>query len=168
MKEIFSELNKSVAAEFIAANLDLGMYPKSHKHFPIVYEERTEYMNGWNDAIKAMTEAVSKGLDKFRKDSDLALLVLADVGFFNGDEYLLNMNDTFHYARADCEEVGSEDLGEVARLFKTYGYGGLTYWVSKKRNEKSQIPQVQNSIEEISLLEEKRNILIQERLNKKA
>lgn len=158
MKEIFSELNKSVAAEFIAANLDLGMYPKSHEG------ERAEYMNGWNDAIKAITEAIYKGLDKFRKDSDLALLVLADVGFFNGDEYLLIVNDTFDYACADCEEVGSEDLGEVTRLFKTYGYGGLTYWVSKKRNEKSNIPQVQSCIEEISLLEEKRK----ERLNKKA
>ena len=163
MNEIFNELNKNLAAEFISAHFDLGVYPKGKSGC----EEKTEYMNGWNDAITAATDAVEEGLNKFRNSNDLSLLVLADVGFFNRGKYYLDMNDTFYYACADCEEVGFDDLSEVARLFKTYGYGGLTYWVSKKRNENSEIPQVQKSIEEITLLEAKRNAFIQERLNKK-
>lgn len=57
--------------------------------------------------------------------------------FFSEDDGLpgfwINLNDTFGWACADGEQVDGSDLIEVARLFRDYGWCGLLYWVSKKR-----------------------------------
>lgn len=63
--------------------------------------------------------------------------------FFTADEleedpetfsrYVLNMNDVWGWACADCEEVAEEELQAVALLFHNYGWCGILYWVSEKR-----------------------------------
>ena len=156
MSDFFNELNKSIAAEFISANLDVGVYPKA-----VIgeggYEERTEFMNGFNDAVKKITRAVEDGLEKFRNaNQDLALLVLSDIGFLDEDKFYINLGDTFYYACADAEEVKPEEYHAVAMLFKRYGWDGAVYWASKKRNENSEIPSIQASIERVESEELKR------------
>ncbi len=154
----FSDLNKQIAAEFISSSLDLGVYPRSVEGGGNPYKERTEYMNGWNAAVMQIGSAIEKSLDTFRNaDEDLALLVLAGLGFFSKDKFVLNVNDTFFYACADCEEVSPEEYRTVASFFKRYGFDGICYWVSIKRNIKSQIPEVQEEIDRIAAAEEKRN-----------
>lgn len=49
-------------------------------------------------------------------------------------EQTLNMNDVWSWASADCEHILDEELPEVARLFKDYGWCGILYWVSQKHN----------------------------------
>ena len=68
----------------------------------------------------------------------LSLLNLSGV-FYDIDEdepemnQMVNLNDVFGWACADCEKVEDNELVEVAGLFKQYGWCGILYWVSKKR-----------------------------------
>ena len=80
---------------------------------------------------------------KFSIDEAKQLFKSADV-FFDADDleedpktwnrYILNMNDVWGWACADCEEVKEDELPELARLFFSYGWAGILYWVSQKRN----------------------------------
>ena len=77
----------------------------------------------------------------FSIDKAKKLLLAADV-FFEAedfeedsetwDKYILNMNDVWAWACADCEEVLEDELPELARLFFQYGWAGILYWVSQK------------------------------------
>ena len=74
------------------------------------------------------------------------MLCNAGVFYYNSEEELkkycdddeslqvLNMNDVWGWACADCEEVSDDELPELATLFFRYGFCGVLYWVSKKRN----------------------------------
>ena len=70
------------------------------------------------------------------QDEALKLLNAADI-FFDEDEDTpgrwLNLNDTFFWASADCEEVADEELPDLGRLFWSYGMCGVYYWVACKR-----------------------------------
>jgi len=46
---------------------------------------------------------------------------------------VLNLNDAFFWACADCEEVPEDEIGAVADLFRSYGQCGLYYWAFKKQ-----------------------------------
>lgn len=48
--------------------------------------------------------------------------------------YMINLNDAWYWACADCERVAVEDLPEVWRMFMGYGWHGVGYWVMKQRN----------------------------------
>jgi hypothetical protein len=85
---------------------------------------------------------------------ELALLLVADVGWMRDCKFHLNMNDTFYYACADSEEVGADEIKDVAGYFAKYGYKGLTYWVSKKRGELPQIPRYKKEVEDVQKMEE--------------
>jgi hypothetical protein len=73
------------------------------------------------------------------KAEALVLLYIAGI-FYPIDEdepemrQMINLNDAFFWAYADCEKVEDDDLIEVAQLFVTYGWCGVYYWVMKKRN----------------------------------
>lgn len=67
------------------------------------------------------------------------LLTKADVFFgdYEDEDFpklkqTLNMNDVWCWACADGEYVSDEELPEVARLYRAYGYCGILYWVSQK------------------------------------
>jgi len=64
-----------------------------------------------------------------------------------GNKYLLNMNDVWFWACADYEEVKEEELPEVALLFYRYGSIGLLYWVSQKRNARSEFSDINRHID---------------------
>jgi hypothetical protein len=68
------------------------------------------------------------------------LLIASDLCFEQDDDpddpmppFMLNLNDTFGWACADGEIIPEEQLVEVARLVRRYGYCGALYWASKVR-----------------------------------
>lgn len=75
------------------------------------------------------------------KESAKRLLDAAEVFYGSeGDleeahlDQVLNMNDVWCWACAWGEPVADEELPEVARLFREYGWAGILYWVSEKHN----------------------------------
>lgn len=46
----------------------------------------------------------------------------------------LNLNDVWGWACNDCQYVGDEEIPELAKLVLDYGWCGMLYWVSRKRN----------------------------------
>ena len=77
----------------------------------------------------------------FRVEEARELLIAADVFFGETEDedskfaQMLDMNDTWSWASADGEYVPDEDLPEVARLFSKYGWCGLLYWTSERRDQ---------------------------------
>ena len=135
----------------------VGIYPQSTaKYNPDTKEvvdvkKRTKWQDGWNAAIMHISDEIFKQFDIMRKgvDEDLALLCVADVGWLDEDKFQLNMNDTFHYACADMETVNREEIKEVARLFRTYGYRGTVYWVAEKRGYDPEILEQKEAVKEV-------------------
>jgi hypothetical protein len=124
------------------------------------YVKRGPHGDGWNDCLMEMHRKIYdrlKLLEEGQIDKNLLFLSLADVGYFD-EEYgfMLNMNDTFHYACSDCEEVSEEEAKEVVRLFCTHGYKGLEYWVAEKRGYDPEIPHYLERVKEVRAIEEKR------------
>jgi len=134
-----------------------GIYPQSMTNENGKSVKRTEWQEGWNAAILHISKEVFKQFDILSKgiDEDLALLLLADVGWIRGKDLMLNMNDTFHYACADSETVEESEFKEVARLFKTYGGRGVDYWVAQKRGYDPEIPICKEGVEEVRKYESK-------------
>ena len=128
-----------------------GIYPQSMTDKDGKNTKRTEWQDGWNAAILHISKEIFKQFDIMSKgvDEDLALLLLADVGWLRGKDLMLNMNDTFHYACSDSEIVESFEFKEVARLFKTYGGKGIDYWVAKKRGYDPEISEYKEGVEEV-------------------
>ena len=94
------------------------------------------YQAGWNDAIIEISKRIHEieSRDWKEMSGDLYLLLNYGGGFLMDDKLHLNMNDTFAFACADCEEVPDDKIAEVASLYSRFGYCGLVYWVSKQRN----------------------------------
>jgi hypothetical protein len=60
----------------------------------------------------------------------------------------LNQNDVWGWALADCEEVPDSELPRVGDLFWRYGWCGILYWVSQRRNgSRSEFQDVNRFIE---------------------
>jgi len=137
-----------------------GVYPMATVDKNGVETKRTEWQEGWNACVLDYDEKIFKVIEKIWPDEvkkDLMFLLLADVGWIDTDgHFLLNMNDTFAWACADCEEVPDDKISEVADFFKQYGYAGLTYWVAHQRKEYySEFKDVRNDIKRIMKLEKK-------------
>lgn len=73
--------------------------------------------------------------DRQKRDDAANLLVVADVGYTDNGRFFLNMNDVWFWASAWGEEVDSEEILEVAALFKRWGWAGLLYWVSEQNEQ---------------------------------
>lgn len=119
--------------------------------------ERTEWQEGWNACHMELFLKTEKALYKLeeRISDELALLMIADLGYTQNGQFLLNMNDTFYYG-SDCEPVvGEEEIKEVARLFGSYGYSGVTYWVAKKRNYDPQVTKYKDQVRNVRRMEGK-------------
>lgn len=69
----------------------------------------------------------------FTTESARELLTKADV-FFSEWGQTLNMNDVWAWASADAECVPDDELPQLAELFWRYGFCGILFWVSKRRN----------------------------------
>jgi hypothetical protein len=172
-KEIDTKLVMKAVSDIL---LTTGVYPQSSKHknffhhsFPsnVFYynegkektrEERTPWQEGWNEAFNEISKRILEA-GKFAEEGisdELALLLVADVGYLQDGKFILNMNDVFYYA-SDAEEVPDEDIKDVAGLFATYGYKGLNYWVSRKRGFPKDFDKKEKleEVEEIRRAEEK-------------
>lgn len=111
---------------------------------------RTEWQEGWNACQWEIFNKLNNALGELEEgiSNELALLIVADVGWMQNGKLQLNMNDTF-YGCADCEEVTPDEYKEVARLFRKYGDKGLTYWVAKKRGYDPEISKYKEEVKEI-------------------
>lgn len=130
--------------------MEMGIYPKAVIEGG-VEKKRTEWQDGWNAAVMKLSGEIKTQLEKLEGgiSDDLALLMITDVGWLEGDQFKLNMNDTFWFACADCEMVNKEDIPKVASLFRNFGYKGLTYWVAEKRGYDPEILSYKEEVEEV-------------------
>ncbi len=165
MKEIFNSKEDEIKGIGIKLALKavcdimttFGIYPQSTSEWnsktnKIINEKkRTEWQDGWNAAVMKLSEKLWGLEEKIGAISDdLALLMIADVGWLDDGKLMLNMNDTFYYA-ADCEEVEvtEENIKEIARLFTMYGVSGIDYWVAEKRGYDPEVPKHKLEVEEV-------------------
>lgn len=99
----------------------------------------------------------------FSKTEAYNLLLQAKLFFYPDPEdnvgpYTLNMNDVWCWACGDSEDVPEEELSELARLFWSYGWCGVLYWVSKRNdNQKSEFHDNNRFIEFVRQEENIRN-----------
>ena len=131
----------------------VGIYPasisKQNEDGEWETKERTEWQDGWNACHLKSLDKIYDQLEKIREeiDENFALLSIIDAGWFLGDKFRLNMNDTFFYACADEEVITKEEAKEVVSLFKTHGFKGIDYWVAEKRGYDPEIPHYKEQIE---------------------
>jgi len=160
MKEIDLKLAVKTVTDVL---MTTGVYPQSSSTWDEKTNTikdtklRTEWQEGWNACQWEIFNKINDSLGKLEKEGmsdDLALLLIADVGWMDEGKLILNMNDTFHYA-ADAEEVSDEEVKEIAELFATYGHKGITYWVAKKRGYDPQVQRYKEQVEEVRRVEEK-------------
>src|SRR4030042_144590 len=128
--------NKSVGKKlgllFIKeVSYSLGIYPKATIDCKGKETKRSPRQDGWNDAVMKLAKLIAR-IDKTMVSDDFIFLLSSGAGWIHKGTFMLNMNYTFYYG-ADCEPVNKKDIPEVVRLFQTYGYSGLSYWVAKKR-----------------------------------
>lgn len=140
-----------------AAREDMGIYPMNHfkrdESGELAEYTRTEWQNGWNAAILALTQKESAihgwwaRLDPQLRallrpllvpeglDDDPTLVIREASGAVR---LLLPINDTFAYATADVEEVPLDhaSLAALGYLRANYGWRGLVAWAALSRGEK--------------------------------
>jgi len=112
----------------------MGALPDEERK-QIEKEKSNAYKVGWNNCAieyaKRTTMVMKKDWGKLNDD---VLLLLASGGcMLMGGELVVNVNDTFAWGCADCEEVPEDKISEVANLYRQYGSVGPVYWVSKQR-----------------------------------
>jgi hypothetical protein len=126
-----------------------GVYPQATIDGEGVRTERTQWQEGWNAAFMEISKRINAVEEQSKGISDeLALLLIADVGWLQDGKFILNMNDTFG-GYSDVEEVKEEEVQEIARLFVTHGYKGITYWVAKKRGYDPEISRHKKDVEDV-------------------
>jgi hypothetical protein len=77
----------------------------------------------------------------------LDLVYGKDEDIPDGDQ-VLNMNDVWAWATSWGEHVPDDELIEVARLVRLYGYCGAYYWVSHKHdNMRSEFEDINRFVE---------------------
>ncbi len=111
---------------------------------PNGYKERSDYQNGWNDAITKEVHRwvlFEKFFSSLPPDEKKALgdLLLEEDGIiqFNEQNEKVNLwlvvNDAFYYA-ADGEDIAIQDLMLLCSLYKDFGWDGIVAWVAVKRD----------------------------------
>jgi len=127
---------------------DTGIYPASVTDGKTT-TTRTEWQDGWNACSIDITQKASRLLDWFRslpKESQgmLEEMLAADaVGLSNWrkeerdakEEIVIqiNLNDTFCFACADCEELPIQELPVAFRAWKAHEHWGLVAWAAMRR-----------------------------------
>lgn len=126
-----------------ASDDGLGIYPQS-----INGVKRSEYQEGWNDAVMEFTRTQYKLRDWYDTIEEPSRTILGELLVEekihmmlqpNGDvELYANCNDLFVWGCADLEELSLDQLEEFA------GYAenewGTDKWICIQRNVKPQYP----------------------------
>jgi hypothetical protein len=130
-------------------DLNMGFYPKAVTQNGVT-TERSEYGNGWNDALSERNSRLIAyeewffALDKKVAEVIRSLVITEtlDLGLKkekDSDKFIvrpyLNMNDTFAYSCADAEPVEMNEIDAVASAFEKFGDEGIIAWASVKRKE---------------------------------
>lgn len=127
-----------------AAVDDLGIYPRAVVKDG-VEEPRSEYGNGWNACVMAITEKHGHLTSWVKSLTEEQRRHVADMLDADGEPLSLRLrdgdvklslccSDTFCYACADSEDVTVEEMPDVYRLWNGHGYYGVVAWVAKKRS----------------------------------
>lgn len=129
--------------------------------------DQIEYHNGYFQGHLDFIERYYNMLDCIKEigSEGLVKLLELEVGWFHmkSKKFLLNMNDMFAWACADCEEVDEKDYKEVLRLYGKYGHDGLIYWVAEKRGydpdgtDSEGHAEIEKKVKEIRLKEREAN-----------
>lgn len=54
--------------------------------------------------------------------------------------FMINCNDVFYWASADCEALAYHEIEQFYLLYKHLGYYGMVQWVCNQRKMRPQIP----------------------------
>lgn len=143
-------MNKKSEYEVIfwkCAYNQLGFYPSAivHNH---VERERTEWQNGWNEALLQLTmkrveiEKWFSSLTEQQKDILFELIFKNNYLILDKDEnkfcLAVNCNDVFMWGSADAEDCTLDDLPTLLKA-STEKFG-LDKWCCHKRNQRPQEP----------------------------
>lgn len=122
------------------------------------YHDKPEFKEGWSQCELAHIQRyISLENEKWQSDRNILFLLLTGECWLNQENrLLLNMNDTFAYACADCEEVPEGKVEEIISLYKRHGNNGLIYWVAKQRGEDPGVPEYRKEVQRIRKLEKRR------------
>lgn len=145
------------------ADENIGMYPAAVHGGPKPYEQRTDFMNGWNSCAltRSRNEAkIADWLDKLPVEyktlvEDLLIEAKLDIHVRGGDVdsvedekkpveivFLVNCNDLFWWATSDCEPITLEELPQLAKDYETSEKYGDWIWCARKRQMRPQWPAV--------------------------
>lgn len=111
-----------------------GVYPMGHLNDAQkteIREARSDaYKVGWNDRSMAEFEREKSLMVQAESGlpDELRLMLASGCCFWRDGKLTVNMNDTFAWACAEGAEVPGDQVKEVARLFRIYGFAGLMYW----------------------------------------
>lgn len=126
--------------------LDIGIYPAAVTENGKTVE-RTEFQNGWNAAAMEIAEKVEEAVSNIKNiNEELEYLLVSDICFQKDNKLYVMLNDIFHYACADREEVLLDELEKLVYLVKIYNDGGAFYWAYKKRGYLPDIPKYRDLI----------------------
>lgn len=114
---------------------DIGLYPAALKGMNDErdYAQRDGYKNGFNAGVMEYGGAVEKVIEQATAglSEDLVMLLASDILSMGQDgKLLVNFNDTWGWALAWHETVEPQEVPEVARLFRAWGWAGLLYWAT--------------------------------------
>lgn len=150
------ELDPRLRLAFKEAACDnLGIYCKSVTPANGKTKKRTQYQEGWNDAILTQVEYECVLASWFRSLNLLEqitvkemLAVDADSGMYmlhikqdnldkNETEVILSLNvsDTFYYACADAEDISMSDLSILIPAWQKYGREAVIAYAAVKRDQ---------------------------------
>lgn len=145
---------------------NMGIYPQAIKGMGEEkdYEQRDGYKNGWNAAVlnygQSLSKAVFEAMDE-QTNQDTEMLLASGLLEVYQDGYYINVGDTFAWACADAESVSKEQIPEVARLFKDYGWCGVLYWVAilQRKGETSEFYDINRFIEFVKFEEDFKKVI---------
>jgi len=140
-KEEYKKLALRLLAYEQAAE-DIDIFPASVQTGDKVVK-RSEWQDGWNDCVMALSEKAIKISDLLNKLPDeITDYILRDVISASVDEGVLslwiNCHDLFFWACADCEEFEPKDLLELNRAYQDSPENGAILWVCRIRKMRPQ------------------------------
>jgi hypothetical protein len=127
---------------------DTGIYPMSVSDGSKSYKKRTEKMEGHNEVIIEITSRVCE-IEEFLEKSQYRIevedaLLREDISIHTDKDanikLLVNCNDVFYWAMADCEEIKPEEIKDLVECFKLTENFGSMLWVCRKRGMRPQHP----------------------------
>lgn len=133
---------------FDAANENIGIYPQKVTGGQKPYEQRTDWMEGWNACAMAQTNAYCKiggwlehQLPPQHKTVIEDLLMEEQLMLFMHDDSItlaVNCSDTFYWGCSDSEDITFDEIPDLAACRELSPVHGGELWCARKRNMRPQ------------------------------